>query len=125
MVSLGRFDLFPRGIGEIYTEYAHFAPADPKLAIEKGLLIYYPWPYYFFFNKKDEALRKRVETGIRRMMKDGSFDANFKKYNGKAIEAANLKGRRVIRIANDLLPKETPLNDPALWFDPARDLPPN
>lgn len=123
MLTLGRFDLFPRGVSEVFAEFARHGADDPGLAIEKNLLIYYPWPYYFFFNRKDTALKQRVEHGIRMMMKDGSFDAIFKKYNGKAIGLANLKGRRVIVLPNDLLPKETPLDDASLWLDPAKDLP--
>ncbi len=120
MVDNGRFDLFPRGIGEIFPEFAQHGKDNANLAIEKNLLIYYPWPYYFFFNRQDEALKARVETGLRRMMKDGSFDAIFQKYNGAAIRLADLKNRRVIRITNHLLPKETPLNDATLWFDPSK-----
>jgi len=120
MVSAGRFDLFPRGISEIFSEFNIYSKDNPNLAIEKNLLIYYPWPYYFFFNKKDAALMKRVDVGIHIMMHDGSFDAIFRKYNNKAIEQANLKGRRVIKIENNLLPKETPLDDTSLWFDPAK-----
>lgn len=122
MAAGGRFDLFPRGISEIGPEYEANAAALPELTIEKGLLIYYPWPYYFFFNQQDKALAKRVEAGIRMMIQDGSFDTIFKKYNANAIEKANFKGRRVIRIENTILPKATPLNDKSLWFDPTRDL---
>ncbi len=122
MAAGGRFDLFPRGISEIGPEFEANSAALPELAIEKGLLIYYPWPYYFFFNPQDTALAMRVETGIRMMIEDGSFDAIFKKYNANAIGKANLKGRRVIRIENTILPKATPLNDKNLWFDPTRDL---
>lgn len=118
MTNYGRFDLFPRGINEIFSEYASQSPENTKLAIEKNLLIYYPWPYYFFLNKRDGALKKRIEIGLRKMIKDGSFDAIFIKYNGKAIEQANFKGRRLIKINNYLLPKETPLNDASLWFHP-------
>jgi hypothetical protein len=123
MTSQGRFDLFPRGIAEVFHEYDLHVKVDPNLAIEKNLLLYYPWPYYFFFNKHDQALYKRIDTGIRMMIKDGSFDALFRKYNGKAIAQAKLKERRVIRIPNPMLPKETPLSDPTLWFDPQRDAP--
>ena len=122
MAAGGRFDLFPRGISEIGPEFEANSADLPELAIEKGLLIYYPWPYYFFFNAQDKALAKRVETGIRMMIQDGSFNTIFKKYNANAIEKANFKGRRVIRIENAMLPKATPLNDKNLWFDPTRDL---
>ncbi|WP_317205042.1 transporter substrate-binding domain-containing protein [Janthinobacterium sp.] len=118
MTAGGRFDLFPRGISEAFAEQEHNVKANPKLAVEKNILIYYPWPYYFFFNKADGALQKRMQAGIRKMIKDGSFDSIFKKYNGKAIAQANLKGRKIFRIKNALLPKETPFEDPTLWFNP-------
>ena len=120
MTNEGRIDMFPRGISEVFSEFGIYAKDNPNLAIEKNLLIYYPWPYYFFFNKNDIVLHHRIDVGIRKMMKDGSFDAIFKKFNGKAIEQANFKGRRVIRITNFLLPKETPLGDASLWFDPTK-----
>lgn len=119
MVAANRIDLFPRGISEVFPEYTTRHAALPNLAIEKNLLIYYPWPYYFFVNKASKALAKRVETGLRKMMKDGSFDALFLKYNRASILKANLKNRRIIRIKNPTLPKETPLDDASLWFDPA------
>jgi hypothetical protein len=118
MTALGRFDIFPRGISEVFSEYAIRSADNPGLAIESNLLLYYPWPYYFFFNKNDMALKQRVESGIRKMMADGSFDAIFKKYNSQAIERADFKHRRIIVLKNNLLPKETPLSDSSLWFDP-------
>ncbi|MEC5162620.1 MULTISPECIES: substrate-binding periplasmic protein [unclassified Janthinobacterium] len=118
MTATGRFDLFPRGISEAFAEQERNVKANPNLVVEKNILIYYPWPYYFFFNKNDAALQKRMEAGIRKMIKDGSFDMIFKKYNGKAIAQANLKGRKIFRIKNNLLPKETPFEDPTLWFNP-------
>lgn len=119
MVAANRIDLFPRGINEVFPEHAARQDAIPDLAVEKNLLIYYPWPYYFFFNKFDRALPKRIESGIRKMIRDGSFDALFMKYNRASILKANLKHRRIIRLKNPTLPKETPLNDASLWFDPA------
>jgi ABC-type amino acid transport substrate-binding protein len=121
MTAYKRFDLFPRGINEVFSEYEQHSKENPTLAIEKNLLIYYPWPYYFFFNKNDAALKKRIELGLRKMIKDGSFDAIFIKYNGKAIAQANLSGRRLIQLNNFLLPKETPLNDASLWFHPKKN----
>jgi Bacterial extracellular solute-binding proteins, family 3 len=119
MLDAGRFDLFPRGINEAFAEQAARTEEFPNLAIEPSLLIHYPWPYYFFFNKSDAALAGRVEAGLRMMMRDGSFDALFRKYNDAWIRRADLAHRRVIQIANPFLPPETPLDDPSLWFDPA------
>jgi hypothetical protein len=97
-----------------------FRKEVPGLTIEKNLLIYYPWPYYFFFNKKDVALKNRVEAGLRIMLRDGSYDQLFRKHNRKAIELIKQRQHRIIQLKNPLLPKETPLSDPTLWFDPAK-----
>lgn len=118
MLSYQRFDLFPRGINEVFSEFEKESVQNPDLLIDDSILIHYPWPYYFFVSKNNLALHKRLETGLRKMLKDGSFDAIFWKYNGKAIEATNFKKRRIIHIQNYLLPKETPLHDASLWFRP-------
>lgn len=118
MVEAGRFDLFPRGIGEAFREYDQRAKTHPKLAVEQHLALYYPWPYYFFFNLKDKALAKRVEAGMRMMLEDGSYDALFHKHYGRDILRAKLPLRRVIRLENPLLPKSTPLQDARLWHVP-------
>jgi hypothetical protein len=123
MTAMGRFDLFPRGISEVFAEYAIRAKDNPNLAIEQNLLIYYPWPYYFFFNKIDNALKIRVENGIHMMMKNGSFDAIFNKYNKEAIERADFKHRRIIVLKNNMLPPSTPIEDKSLWFDPQAMVP--
>jgi len=118
MLSYQRFDLFPRGINEVFSEFDKESKLNPDLVIDDQILIHYPWPYYFFVSKKNTTLHKRLEAGLRKMIKDGSFDAIFWKYNAKAIEAVNFKKRRIISIENYLLPRKTPLHDATLWFHP-------
>lgn len=120
MLSVNRFDMFPRGVGEILSEYANNSNDYPNLAIEKNLLLYYPFPYYFFFNHEDKMLKERIETGLRLMQKDGSFDAIFNKYHLPAIEKLKLKERRIIRLENPLLPKDAPLDAPRTWPLPVK-----
>jgi hypothetical protein len=120
MLAMRRITLFPRGIGEAFKEYAAQGGPASGLAIEQHLLLVYPWPYYFFVRKNNPALARRIETGIRSMIKDGSFDVIFRKYNGADIARARLASRRIIRLDNPFLPTATPLHDPSLWFDPTR-----
>ncbi|MFZ6848986.1 amino acid ABC transporter substrate-binding protein [Undibacterium sp. RuRC25W] len=120
MLAGQRFDLFPRGIGEILGEYERFHATYPNLVIEKNLLLYYQFPYYFFFNQKDQQLKERIETGLQIMRKDGSFDGIFYKYNLAAIEKLNLKGRRLIKLSNPFVPKDTPTTDQSLWYTPLK-----
>ncbi|MFB9156893.1 hypothetical protein [Chromobacterium violaceum] len=42
MLDKGRFDLFPRGIGEVFSELDNRSAAYSGLAVDKSLLIYYP-----------------------------------------------------------------------------------
>jgi ABC-type amino acid transport substrate-binding protein len=118
MVVSKRFDLLPRGVSEVFSEFDALSPEIPDLAVERHLLIEYPLPYYFFFRRTAPALAARVEAGLRAMIADGGFDANFHKYNDEAIRRADLAHRRVIRLENPFLPPETPLKDRSLWFDP-------
>jgi len=117
MTARDRFDLFPRGINEVFNEYDQRHAIYPNLAIEKNLLIYYPWPYYFFVNKNNRQLAERIQVGLEVMIDDGSFNRIFMKFNGAAIRRANLGSRRVIQLKNPFLPKKTPTN-PRYWFFP-------
>src|SRR5437868_1887085 len=46
-----RFDLFLRAAPEVLDEYTQRKKALPDLAIENGILFYYPLPMYFWFPK--------------------------------------------------------------------------
>lgn len=72
MLQAERFDFFPRGAQEILDEQANFDTEG--LIIEPALLLAYPSPVYFYVHKDNVALANRVEAGLRRAMKDGSFD---------------------------------------------------
>lgn len=52
------------------------------------------------------------------MIKDGSFDALFHLHFDEKIVQSNIKNRRVLRLENAFLPKETPLERAELWFTP-------
>lgn len=107
MLAQKRIDLFPRGVTEIFGEHEAAARELKNLAVEESLLIQYsPFPYYLFFNKKDARLAARIETGLRLMQKDGSFDRIFWKHNREAIARAKLDKRTIIRLNNPLLAKQ-------------------
>lgn len=116
----GQFDYLPRAINEPWQELA--ARPDLGLMVEEGLLLYYPTAEYFFVNKKNTALAERLEQGLLRAIEDGSFDKLFRQHpiNANAFGQANLLGRRVIRLDNPLLPKDTPFADKHLWWPAAK-----
>lgn len=118
MLHQGRFDLFPRGVNEVFAEQAARAAQLPGLVVENSLLIHYPLPYYFYCHRDDQALAARLEQGLRAMVRDGSYEAHFWRFHGDAIRQARLQERRLIRLSNPQLAPGTVPSDPALWLDP-------
>lgn len=117
MLDAGRFDLFSRGVNEISAELSANAPTYPDLVVEKQLVLYYPLPRYFFFPRtpEGEKLAQRAEEGLRALMRNGKFQRRYVQFKKSILADLNLSGRRVIRIANPTLSKETPLADKELW----------
>lgn len=116
MLDGGRFDAFPRGANEAWSEIAAFPKLD--LAVEKKLVLVYPLPTYFFVHKGDPELARDIENGLEAAIKDGSFDNYF--YSSKevkdALDRADLPNRRAFHIQNPFLPKATPLDRKELWI---------
>ena len=114
MLKFKRIDYFPRSVGEIWAELEQHK--EMGIVVEPSLMLYYPTAEYFFVNKGNTVLADLLLKGFNTAIRDGSFDQLFKQYNQKAIQ--DLKGRRVIKLTNPLLPPETPINRKELWFSP-------
>lgn len=118
MVEGGRFDAFPRGVNEPFGELE--ARPNMELAVENSLMLYYRMPFYLFVAPDNHSLAKDLETGFTRAIANGEFDKVF--YGDKAIQdvlqKANMKNRKLFKLDNPLLSKETPVDRPELWFDP-------
>lgn len=123
MLKVRRFVTFGRGMNEIFGELERFGPDNPDLAIEQTLVLFVPLPTYFFVSPARPELASRVRQGLEEMLADGSFDAHFLEYHQSDIDRARLKHRKIFTIENPNLSQDPPLNDPALWFDPATHIP--
>lgn len=77
MLIAGRFDFFPRGLFEVKDDLELYG--QDKLAIETGLLLHYPAPFYFFVSRHHPAIRERITLGLRRAQADGSYQALINK----------------------------------------------
>lgn len=118
MLDGDRFDAYPRGAHEPWSEMQRYPQLS--LDVEQNLLLAYTNPFYFFVNKSNTKLAADIERGLRIAIEDGSYNEYF--FNDPTVKdvmtKANLKGRTIIRLDNPSLPKNTPLNDKSLWFDP-------
>ena len=120
MLENKRFDIFLRAAPEIIGEYEERKDRMPDLKIEDRIVFYYPLPMYFWFAKTAEGKRlaARAEEGMWTMIRDGTYDQIFDKYQRHKIERLKLKERTLFKINNPFLGPETPFADKRLWFDP-------
>ena len=118
MLSAGRFDYFPRGMNESWSEVQ--AHKEKGFIVEDNLLLKYPAPIYFFVHKASTALAQRIEEGLLLAIEDGSFDSIFYEHpaNKEIFKLTNIKNRKVFDLRNPLLPAKTPLNEHRLWYLP-------
>lgn len=118
MLEQGRFDYLPRGLTEIWAEIDQ----RPEMAITvaPALLLYYPTASYFFVAPDNTALAERLTQGLEAALKDGSFDRLLFEFpqHREALERTQAHGRRVLILENPLLPPQTPLHRPELWYRP-------
>ena len=92
MLRAKRFDYLPRGAWEAFQE----VPANPqhKLAVEKRLFLHYHVPFYFFVSRENAALGQRIERGLKRAIKDGSFDRLFNSIPAVRLAQAEIDNRK-------------------------------
>lgn len=114
-LAAGRIDYFPRSVQEVWGEL----DSHPGLAVEPTLALHYPAAMYFFVNRRNTVLAADIQRGLEQALADGSFEALFQRHFGQALAKADLGRRRVLELANPLLPPETPLANRALWYRPA------
>lgn len=116
MLAGERFDYFPRGVNEPWAEVT--AHVDKNLEVEKTLILQYPAPIYFFVNKDNQALAKRIELGLRMAIEDGSFELIFRNHpaNKEIFNLAEVSKRRIFKLENPYLPAKTPIDEDVLWY---------
>lgn len=110
MINSGdRVDYFSRGISEGYLEVKSHQKECPNLAVEKKVLLVYPFAMFFFTNRENTALAEILEKGFRKAYRDGSLHKFF--YNHPHIkdmfEKTDMRNRIRIDIPNPFLPPET------------------
>lgn len=118
MLDSNRFDYFPRGLGDIYTEVENRQKHFPNLFIEPRLAINCPLPIYFYVSPNNPELADRIRRGLEILIADGTYDAMFHERFDKTIDRAQLDKRRILFIHNPMLENEIHTLRDELWFRP-------
>lgn len=105
MLRNERFECFARGISEVMYDLEFNNASD--LVIEPNLLLAYPMPSYLFVAPDDQVAAHRLQLGMERAIKDGSFAVYLKTWFGRAVAELGLERRTVLSLENPYLSEES------------------
>jgi hypothetical protein len=120
MLEGNRFDYFPRGFFEPWSEVERFSTLD--LVVEPHILLRYTSPMYFFTHKDNDALVAKIHAKLLEKIADGSYQKLFfaDKRISDGLSQGQLDKRIIIDLKNPFLTVKTPLKNKVLWYDPSR-----
>ena len=118
MLEANRFDAFPRGLNEAYRELELQRGKHPGLAVERSKALYIPYPVYYWVNRKNTALARRIERGLRAALADGSFRQLFEQYHAQEIAQLAREPRQVLVLRNPHLKDAREHPDTSWWWHP-------
>ncbi|MBT7757527.1 MAG: hypothetical protein HN732_09390, partial [Rhodospirillaceae bacterium] len=98
MTEIGRYDLFPRGMFEIFEEHANYKKQLPNLIVDDHLLITYPFAIYYFVNKDNDELAAAIEAGLRAAYHGGELQDLLFKTIGPNVKKALKEIKNRVRI---------------------------
>ncbi|MFP3978464.1 hypothetical protein [Marinobacter sp. KMM 10035] len=105
MLRKHRFDCFARGVSEVINDLQ--MENDPEMTVEPNLVLAYPMPSYLFVGPEDQLTAHRLQLGMERAIRDGSFGVFLDQYYGEAVATLNLDKRTIIVLDNPFLSEES------------------
>lgn len=96
MLAANRLDCIALGVEEIGVIYRQKKELYANLRIEDNLLIYYDFPVYLYVSKNNPLLAKRLQQGFEIIVKNGQFEALFKKHFSQDLSQLNLSKRSLV-----------------------------
>lgn len=106
MLSMGRFDLFPRSIIEIHDELEQFG--ELGLIADPHVLIRYPYALYFFVRENNVELATQIEQGMVKLFESGRYHVLFEHMVGSRFAELALQTRHVIHLPNTSFAEPAP-----------------
>lgn len=118
MLHAGRIDYFPRSVLEALDELQNFAAQD--LMVAPGFVLRYPAASYAFLGEPHADLVAPLTRSLNSLAQDGTLARLFRQHFQPHLDKLGIAERHIISLDNPLLPPETPLQRPELWWQPER-----
>lgn len=117
LLRIGRYDFYPRGVTEPYTEIHQYGLGD--LIVDENHAFFYHAPFYFFVSKKNKRLYKRLNDGMERLVLKGKLRELL--LNDPIVRVSLLKSkissRKIHYINNPYFLDEKLKKRKELWLD--------
>lgn len=119
-LDAGRCDFFPRGLHEAFSEIKARRHKYADMQLYSDLIIYYPFPMYFFVGPNDHQLASRIEKGLNRAIDNGTFLHHMKTHpvTSHLFPLDQWSNKDIIKLTNPFLAKDTPTHNTRYWFLP-------
>lgn len=101
MLSAKRFDIYGRGINEIFGELADHGKTHPDIVIDQHIALYSYLPTYFHVSPSRARIAERIDIGLRKINATGRHEELFLKHHQNFIKAANLEKRKIFMLRAD------------------------
>lgn len=116
MLNYKRFDYFPRSIREVDAELESFSKHNEAFEVVPRIALFYPHPVYFHVSPQYPELANRIQTGLKNIKLNGSFEALFIKYHKKFLDKYSPIQRNIIYLKRY---NYSDLPDISWWFKPS------
>lgn len=109
MLAKRRVDYFPRSAAEVLINYNEYIDKYPNFVVEPELMLYYPFPVYFFINKENTELARVLSNGLSKAKNNGEMKRIFMQHHGDMIKSLGLQDRTIIKLRNTNLSNKLPV----------------
>ncbi|MCW8107382.1 transporter substrate-binding domain-containing protein [Alteromonas ponticola] len=118
LLAIGRCDYFPRGLQEGPAEVERWKHTFPDFTVSEKMILHYPFTIYFYTSKDNEALAKRIEAGLEKMIDEGTLLEYMKKHPSTAhlFPLEQYKNATFIELNNPELAENTPVKNSRYWL---------
>lgn len=105
MLARNRFDYLPLGAGEIEISLRDQGGIQDQLKIVDNIVLYYPWPVYFFVAKTTPELADRLRYAFEVAEKTKQLDQLFWRHYAELIDSMNKATTTVFVLENNKVKK--------------------
>lgn len=115
-----RCDFFPRGVHEAFGEVQARKHKYPSLIVYPDLIVYYPFPMYFFVSPENGVLAERIELGLERAIDSGFLEQLLKEHpvTSHLFPIDKWLHTKTVVLNNPLLPENVNVEEKRYWIRP-------